>query len=116
MKCMVSSQENPQNYPLYSTLSDLESFILYNDGDFDEQIAQLENDSPNLKDDKVVVEVRNPMIEENEELPTDFWSMEFNGAMSKGVGARVWLHNHRSRYYENHSYKLNFQCTNNIVE
>ena len=53
----------------------------------------------------------------SEELPTDFWSMEFDGAVSKeGVGAGVWLHNHRSRYSENHSYKLNFQCTNNIAE
>jgi ribonuclease HI len=43
--------------------------------------------------------------------------MEFDGAMSKeGVGAGVWMHNHRSKYSENHSYKLNFQCTNNIAE
>ena len=26
------------------------------------------------------------------------------------------MHNHRSRYLENHSYKLNCQCTNNIAE
>jgi ribonuclease HI len=43
--------------------------------------------------------------------------MDFDGAVSKeGAGAGVWLHNHRNRYSENHSYKLNFQCTNNIVE
>ena len=52
-----------------------------------------------------------------EELPDDFWSMDFDGAVSKeGAGAGVWLHNHRNRYSENHSYKLNFQCTNNIAE
>jgi ribonuclease HI len=52
-----------------------------------------------------------------EELPEDFWSMDFDGALSKeGVGVGVWLHNHRNRYSENHSYKLNFQCTNNIAE
>jgi ribonuclease HI len=34
----------------------------------------------------------------------------------EGVGARVWLHNNRSRYSKSHSYKLNFQCTNNIAE
>ena len=28
----------------------------------------------------------------------------------------MWMHNHRSRYSENHSYKLDFQCTNNIAE
>ena len=72
MKYMISSQEKPHNYPLYSTHSDLDSFILYNDGDFEEQIAQLEDDALDQNDDKAVVEVRNPMIEENEEFPTDF--------------------------------------------
>ena len=52
-----------------------------------------------------------------EELPMDFWSMDFDGAVRKQrVGAEVWLHNHINRYSENHSYKLNFQCTNNIAE
>jgi ribonuclease HI len=52
-----------------------------------------------------------------EELPADLWSMDFDGAVSKeGVGEGVWLHNHRNRYSENHSYKLIFQCTNNIAK
>jgi ribonuclease HI len=52
-----------------------------------------------------------------EEFPADFWSMDFDGALSKeGVGAGVWLHNHQKRYSENHSYKLNFHCTNNVAE
>jgi ribonuclease HI len=43
--------------------------------------------------------------------------MNFDGVVSKeGAEARVWLHNHRSRYSKSHSYKLNFQCTNNIDE
>jgi len=43
--------------------------------------------------------------------------MDFDGAVSKeGYGARVWLHNHKSKYFENHPYKLNFQCTNNVAE
>jgi ribonuclease HI len=43
--------------------------------------------------------------------------MDFDGAVSKeGVGAGVWVHNHKARYSETHSYKLNFQCTNNIGE
>lgn len=33
MKFMVSTQGSPQNYPLYYVHSDLDSFILYNDGD-----------------------------------------------------------------------------------
>jgi hypothetical protein len=52
-----------------------------------------------------------------EEFPVDFWSMDFDGAVSKeGAGAGVWLHNHQKRYSENHSYKLNFHCTNNVAE
>jgi hypothetical protein len=41
IKYMVSSQEKPHNYPLYSTHSDLDSFILYNDGDMGEKDTQL---------------------------------------------------------------------------
>jgi hypothetical protein len=43
--------------------------------------------------------------------------MDFDGAVRKeGVGFEVWIHNHKSRYSESHSYKLNFHCTNNITE
>jgi hypothetical protein len=115
MKYMVSSQEKPHNYPLYSTHYNMESFIMYNDGDLEEQIAQLEDDIHDSKEDKVITEARETEMVESGELPADFWSMDFNGAMSK-EGSRVWLHNHISRYSESHSYKLNFQCTNNVVE
>jgi hypothetical protein len=83
MKYMVSSQEKPHNYPLYSAHSDLDSFILYNDGDLEEQIAQLEDDTPDSKEDKAITEVRNTATVESEELPADFWSMDFDGAVSK---------------------------------
>jgi hypothetical protein len=39
MKYMVSIQEKPHNYPLYSAHSYLDSFILYNDDDMGEQIT-----------------------------------------------------------------------------
>jgi hypothetical protein len=41
MKYMVRSQEKPHNYPLYSAHSDLDSFILYNDGATEDQDNQL---------------------------------------------------------------------------
>ena len=51
------------------------------------------------------------------DFPADFWSMDFDGAVSKeGAGDGVWLHSHRKRDSENHSYKLNFHCTNNVAE
>jgi hypothetical protein len=58
MKYMVNSQEKPHNYPLYSVHSDLDSFILYNDGDMDSQIAQLEDDVCNLEESKATPEER----------------------------------------------------------
>jgi hypothetical protein len=45
MKYMVSIQEKLHNYPLYSAYSDLDSFILYNDGDMGEQDTQLAEDT-----------------------------------------------------------------------
>jgi hypothetical protein len=68
MKYMVNSQEEPHNYPLYSTHSNLDSFILYNDGGLEEQIAQLEDDTPDLKEYKAITKVRNTEIVESEEF------------------------------------------------
>jgi hypothetical protein len=117
MKYMISSQEKPHNYPLYSAHSDLDSFILYNDGDTGEKNTQLGEDTSGMDEGQELIEVEIKKNVITEDLPTYFWSMDFDGAVSKeGAGAGVWLHNHRTRYSENHSYKLNFQCTNNIAE
>jgi ribonuclease HI len=117
MKYMVNSQEKPHNYPLYSAHFDLDSFILYNDGDMKEQDTQLMEETSSQDEGQEIIEVAKMKNMITEELPVDFWSMDFDGAVSKeGEGAGVWLHNHRNRYSENHSYKLNFQCTNNIAE
>jgi hypothetical protein len=117
MKYMVSNQDKPHNCPLYSAHSDLYSFILYNDDDTGEQITQPEKDTSVLKEGQEITEADIKKNVISEELPADFWSMDFDGVVSKeGDGVGVWFHNHRSKYSENHSYKLNFQCTNNIVE
>jgi ribonuclease HI len=117
MKYMVSNQEKPHNYPLYSAHSNLDSFILYNDGDTGEQIIKLEEDTSGPDQGQEIDEAEKNKNVITKELPEEFWNMEFDGVVSKeGVGAGVWLHNHRSRYSENHSYKLNFQCTNNIAK
>jgi ribonuclease HI len=45
------------------------------------------------------------------------WSLDFDGVVSKeGSGAGVWVSNSKTNQSEGHSYKLKFQCTNNIVE
>jgi ribonuclease HI len=117
MKYMVSSQEKPHNYPLYSAHSDLDSFILYNDGDTEEQDTQLIEDVASQDEGPESGEAAKMENVITEDFPADFWSMDFDGAVSKeGAGAGVWLHNHQKRYSENHSYKLNFHCTNNVAE
>lgn len=43
--------------------------------------------------------------------------MSFDGSCSKnGSGAGIWVHNIQSNHAEGHSYKIHFQCTNNIAE
>jgi hypothetical protein len=114
---MVNCQEKPHNYPLYFVHSDLESFILYNYGDLDNQIAQLEDDASSLEENQVITKESKTVTTETDEPVENFWSMDFNGDISKeGVGAWVWVHNHKEMYSKSHSYKLNFQCTNNIAE
>lgn len=43
--------------------------------------------------------------------------MDFDGAVSReGSGGGVWVFNSQTRKVEGDSYKMNFQCSNNIVE
>ena len=43
--------------------------------------------------------------------------MIFDGYYSKnGAGVGIWVHNIENNHAEGHSYRLNFQCTNNIAE
>lgn len=72
---------------------------MYNDGGIEGKIPNLET---NLCE-----------MEENKPL----WNMDFNGAVSKErLRVGVWVFNSQTRKVEGHSYKLNFQCRNNIVE
>jgi hypothetical protein len=96
---MVNSQEKPQNYPFYSAHFDLDSFILYNDGDLGNQIAQLEDDAPDLQEDQAITDENKVVTTESDETPGSLYNMDFDGAVRKeGVGAGVWIHNHKSRY------------------
>jgi hypothetical protein len=46
----------------------------------------LEDDAPDIKEDKEITEVKKTTTVESDELPTDFWSMDFDGAMRKEGG------------------------------
>ena len=71
MKYMVSSQEKPHNYPLYSTHSDLDSFILYNDGDMGEKNHQLAEDTSGPDEGQEIIEVARKKNMITKELPAD---------------------------------------------
>ena len=43
--------------------------------------------------------------------------MSFDGSCSKtSAGAGIWVHNTENNHAKGHSYRLNFQCKNNIAE
>ena len=116
---MISNRENPENHPIYSVDTDMGSSMLFNEArpqkdepdpedsgsnELDYQSAKTHMDSGS--DDA-------PLIEE----PSNgYWCMSFDGeASKKGIGAGIVI---RSPTGEPKflSYKLEFKCTNNIVE
>jgi len=43
--------------------------------------------------------------------------LEFYGSVNKlGAGVGLWVHNLENDHAEGHAYRLNFRCTNNMVE
>jgi len=145
MKYVVSSEEKPQNFPIYSIHSDMDSFILFN-ADMcpptDDKPLALEQEFY-LSEESVAknlgtVEITDIIITqgklheaENLNLPTPkitktpnidqkqeiLWYLEFDGSINKlGAGAGVWIHNRQNNHAEGHAYRLNFICTNNMAE
>ena len=116
---MISNKENPENHPIYSIDIDMGSSMLFDEAgpqkdepkptdsgssELDYQSAKTNLDSGS--DDA-------PLTEE----PNDgWWCMSFDGVASmKGAGACISI---RSPNGEPKllSYKLDFKCTNNVVE
>lgn len=110
MKYMVISQDKAHNYPLYYVHSNLDSFIIYNDEGIDEQVTQEENDIDKKQENHTLI------VQQNSETEP-FWNIIFDGPFRKASsGESVWVSNSGNNHAERHSYKLNFHCTNNIVE
>jgi len=143
MKYVVSSEEKPQNFPIYSIHSDMDSFILFNDDSrppTDDKPLALEQEictnkesvAQNLETVKTIDATstqEEPPETENSNLPTPkmietpntghkqeiTWYLEFDGSVNKlGAGAGVWIHNTQNNHAEGHAYRLNFKCTNNM--
>ena len=103
MKYMVSSVEIPRNYPIYTTTTDLDSFILWN-SETDNEIKT------ELKDKNKTPDSENIFHE-------SLWNLDFDGSVNKlGAGAGVWITNMESNHAEGHAFILNFKCTNSMTE
>ncbi len=103
MKYMVSSDEKPQNFPIYSMHSDMDSFILYN--------AENDNKEITTKDPKYRTTNSEDIFNES------LWHLDFDGSINRlGDGAGVWIHNMENNHAEGHAFILNFKCTNNMTE
>lgn len=103
MKYMVSSDEKPQNFPIHSMHSDMDSFILYN--------AEHDNKEITAKDLKYITADTKNIFHES------LWHLDFDGSVNRlGVCAGVWIHNMENNHVEGHAFILNFKCTNNMAE
>ena len=145
MKYMVTSEEKPQNFPIYAVHSDINSYILFNDktGPTNDEENQTLRQDQHINEETVVQEIMTeksinktvqegkpnvsqdpkllmltPITVENPSLNQEFlWFLEFDGSVNKlGAGAGVWIHNKQNSHVEGRAYRLNFRCTNNMAE
>ena len=103
MKYMVSSVERPINYPIYTTPTNLHSFILCNSETDNEIKTELKNKNKIPNNDNIFHEY--------------LWHLDFDGSVNKlGVGAGVWITNIETNHSEGHAFRLNFKCTNDMAK
>ena len=108
---VVSSWDHPGVHHIYTIDIDLGSSIFFNDvSPCDSKVVV---PSKCKKDKKVINEQEALKRKEKEE---GLWTMYFDGSVAKvGVGADVYIIS-PIRDFKSFSYKLTFECTNNVVE
>jgi hypothetical protein len=100
---MVSNKAQPNNHPIYSVETKIFSSIFFNDLSFEEEVP---------KTNMTIIE--KPDQQNNAE--TEMWNMSFDGAINReGAWASVWI-NPPKLGTKLCSYKLAFNCTNNMAE
>jgi hypothetical protein len=111
LKFMVSIKNQPNNHLIYSIDTEIGSSILYNSLSFEE------GEPKNVMDIKEKPEHRTKeIIDQQNNAEDEMWNMSFDGAASrKGDGASVWI-NPPKMGKKLCSYKLSFDCTNNMAE
>lgn len=103
MKYMVSGVEKPQNFPIYSMHFDMDSFILYNS----------EHDNNEI----IAVEEKYEAPDSENIFHESLWHRDFDGFVNRlATCAGVWIHKMENNESDGHAFRLNFKCTNNMVE
>jgi hypothetical protein len=111
LKYMVSRKTQPNNHPIYSVDTEVGSSIFYNDLSFEEgeptTVMAIKD-----KTDHQTEEITNQQNNAEDEM----WNMSFDGAASReGAGVGVWI-NPPKIGTKLCSYKISFDCTNNMAE
>jgi len=105
---MESCKEHPNNHHIYVVDTDLGSSIFFND-------LCCETEEDNVKMIRELGEDENEDQGMKPEIE-GMWNMHFDGATSKeGDGVGVWVISPNNKPTL-HSFKLVFDCTNNVVE
>jgi hypothetical protein len=111
LKYMVSRKTQPNNHPIYSVDTEVGSSIFYNNLSFEEW------------EPTTVMAIKDKTEHQTEEITDqqnsaedEMWNMSFDGSASReGDGVGVWI-NPPKRGTKLCSYKLTFDCTNNMAE
>jgi ribonuclease HI len=111
LRYMVSIKTQPNNHPIYYVDTEVGSSIFYNNLIFEE------GNPTTVMAIKDKTEHRTEKITDQQNSAEDeMWNMSFDGAASReGVGAGVWI-NPPKVGTKICSYKLAFDCTNNMAE
>jgi hypothetical protein len=111
LKYMVSRKTQPNNHPIYSVNTKVGSSIFYNYLSFEEG----EPTTVMIVEDKVEHQTEESVGWRNR-TKNEMWNMSFNGDVSgEGVEVGVWI-NPPKVGTKLFSYKISFDCTNNIAE
>jgi hypothetical protein len=111
LKYMVSNKAQPNNHPIYSVETEIGSSIFFNDLNFEEKVPEIDMTAKDQSDQQNEESLEKKIMQKYR-----MWNMSFDGAVSReGAGAGVWI-NLPKGTTKLCSYKLAFDCTNNMAE
>jgi ribonuclease HI len=111
LKYMVNNKSQPSNHPIYLVETELGSSIFFNDLCSEEKEIETSIADKDKSDGQM-----EEFSKQQDDAEDQVWRMNFDGAVCReGAGAGVWI-NHPKGDSKLCSYKLVFECTNNMAE